>query len=202
VSLRQPCNPATFEEIETKDDDRVRALERELLRAARAGDRAAYGDLYERYAPMVHGVLVARVAPAEADDLLQDVFIRAMTELRHLRDDDHFGGWIAAIARNRAADWYRRSHETTGKEETLHSVSTSETASARADARAALEAIQSLPAAYHETLALRLVEGMTGPEIAERTGLTPGSVRVNLHRGMALLREALAARGGHRGGEA
>jgi RNA polymerase sigma-70 factor (ECF subfamily) len=198
----QPCNPATFEEIETKDDDRVRALERELLRAARAGDRAAYGDLYERYAPMVHGVLVARVAPAEADDLLQDVFIRAMTELRHLRDDDHFGGWIAAIARNRAADWYRRSYETTGSEEALHSVSTPETASKRADAHAALEAIQSLPAAYHETLALRLVEGMTGPEIAERTGLTPGSVRVNLHRGMALLREALAARGGHRGGEA
>ena len=198
----QPCNPATFEEIETKDEDRVRALERELLRAARAGDRAAYGHLYERYAPMVHGVLVARVAPAEADDLLQDVFIRAMTELRHLRDDDHFGGWIAAIARNRAADWYRRSHETTGNEETLHAVSTPETASERADTRAALEAIQSLPAAYHETLAVRLVEGMTGPEIAERTGLTPGSVRVNLHRGMALLREALAARGGHRGGEA
>ena len=45
--------------------------------------------------------------------------------------------------------------------------------------------------AYRETLALRLVEGMTGPEIAERTGLTPGSVRVNLHRGMKLLRERL-----------
>lgn len=150
---------------------------------------------------MVHGVLVARVAPAEVDDLLQDVFMRAMTELRHLRDDDHFGGWIAAIARNRAANWYRRTHETTGSEETLLAVSTAERASASAEARAALDAIQSLPPAYHETLALRLVEGMTGPEIAARTGLTPGSVRVNLHRGMALLREALAARGGQRGGE-
>ena len=38
---------------------------------------------------------------------------------------------------------------------------------------------------------LRFVEGMTGPEIAARTGLTPGSVRVNLHRGMQLLRGAL-----------
>jgi len=197
----QPSNPATSEEIETKDADRDRASERELLRAARAGDRIAYGHLYERYAPMVHGVLVARVAPTEADDLLQDVFIRAMTELRHLRDDDHFGGWIAAIARNRAADWYRRPHETTGSEETLGAVSTRETASERVDARAALDAIQSLPPAYHETLALRLVEGMTGPEIAARTGLTPGSVRVNLHGGMTLLREALAARGGHGGGE-
>ena len=42
-----------------------------------------------------------------------------------------------------------------------------------------------------ETLVLRLVEGMTGPEIAERTGLTAASVRVNLHRGMKMLREQL-----------
>ena len=61
------------------------------------------------------------------------------------------------------------------------------------DAEAAniLAAIRSLPDAYRETLILRLVEGMTGPEIAERTGLTPGSVRVNLHRGMQQLREKL-----------
>lgn len=45
--------------------------------------------------------------------------------------------------------------------------------------------------AYRETLTLRLVEGMTGPEIAVLTGLTEGSVRVNLHRGMQLLRESL-----------
>jgi RNA polymerase sigma-70 factor, ECF subfamily len=48
-----------------------------------------------------------------------------------------------------------------------------------------------LPEAYRETLVLRLVEGMTGPEIAARTGLTAASVRVNLHRGMKLLRERL-----------
>jgi RNA polymerase sigma-70 factor (ECF subfamily) len=48
-----------------------------------------------------------------------------------------------------------------------------------------------LPEAYRETLLMRLVEGLTGPEIALRTGLTPDSVRVNLHRGMKLLRERL-----------
>ena len=54
-----------------------------------------------------------------------------------------------------------------------------------------LETIGNLPEAYRETLILRLVEGMTGPEIAAQTGLTPASVRVNLHRGMKLLREKL-----------
>src|SRR5262249_61327559 len=60
-----------------------------------------------------------------------------------------------------------------------------------AEAREALEAIRALPDAYREPLLMRLVEGMSGAEIAERTGLTPGSVRVNLHRGMQLLRERL-----------
>jgi RNA polymerase sigma-70 factor (ECF subfamily) len=62
---------------------------------------------------------------------------------------------------------------------------------ADAEAAEALQLIRSLPEAYRETLMLRFVEGMTGPEIAERTGLTPASVRVNLHRGMKLLREKM-----------
>jgi len=59
-------------------------------------------------------------------------------------------------------------------------------------ASAVLEAVMSLPDAYRETLILRLVEGMTGPEIAARTGMTHGSVRVNLHRGMEQLRAKLS----------
>jgi RNA polymerase sigma-70 factor (ECF subfamily) len=59
------------------------------------------------------------------------------------------------------------------------------------DARAARRAIRSLPKAYRETIAMRVIEGMSGPGIADRTGLSAGSVRVNLHRGMQLLRERL-----------
>ena len=54
-----------------------------------------------------------------------------------------------------------------------------------------LEHIRSLPDCYREPLVLRLVLRMTGPEISERTGMTQGSVRVNLHRGMQLLRRRL-----------
>ena len=54
-----------------------------------------------------------------------------------------------------------------------------------------LAPIRRLPEAYREPLLLRLVEGRTGPEIARATGLTHGSVRVNLHRGMQLLRAEL-----------
>jgi DNA-directed RNA polymerase specialized sigma24 family protein len=57
---------------------------------------------------------------------------------------------------------------------------------------AGFEIVKELPEAYRDTLLMRLVEGMTGAEIGERSGLTPASVRVNLHRGMKLLRERLA----------
>ena len=54
---------------------------------------------------------------------------------------------------------------------------------------ALLKALRDLPDAYREPLILRFVEGMSGPEIAAHTGLTHGSVRVNLHRGMQMLRQ-------------
>ncbi len=157
-----------------------------LVAAAREGDRTAFGQLYERHARFVHGVLLAHAPFAEVDDLVHDVFITALRRLDTLREPAAFAGWLLAIARNRAIDFHRRSHATEELPE-----ETSGHDPGEYEARAALEAIQSLPEAYRETLVLRLVEGMTGPEIAARTGLTHASVRVNLHRGMKQLREKL-----------
>ena len=172
-----------------KDEE---SLEASLVRAVRAGDREAFGRLYSMYAPMVHGILLARVPWAEVDDLVQDVFLVAFRKVRMLRDYNAFGGWIAMIARNRAHDFHRRSKKT---EELPQDIAAESQTEAGTDAERILGTVQALPDAYRETLVLRLVEGMTGPEIAARTGLTPASVRVNLHRGMKLLRERLGMEG-------
>ena len=168
---------------ELADEPRV---EIGLVKAVLEGDRDGFSKLYDLYAPLVHGILLARVPRAEVDDLVQDIFLHAFKKLHTLRDSAAFGPWIAMIARNRAVDFHRRSRETVEITDDLRG-------SDKQEARAAeiLELIRSLPDAYHETLVLRLVEGMTGPEIASRTGLTAASVRVNLHRGMKLLREKL-----------
>lgn len=165
-----------------------------LVRAAQAGDRTAFGALYQRYARMVHGILLTRVPRAAAEDLLQDVFLQALPRVASLRDVTRFGGWLAAIARNRASDYHRQSRPTEEIQESL--------LDGRQDVRGSthgqvaeglffLEAMLALPEAYREPLILRFVEGMTGPEIAEKTGLKHGSVRVNLYRGMQMLREKL-----------
>jgi RNA polymerase sigma-70 factor (ECF subfamily) len=158
------------------------------IRAAIQGDRGAFGELYVRYARMVHAILLARVPPGDAEDLVQDVFMSAMRQLRGLRTAAAFRGWLGAIARNRAIDFHRESRERVPLEDVPPAKDQTQ------DAFLVLAVIRALPEAYRETLIMRLVEGMTGPEIAERTGLTPESVRVNLCRGMKMLREKLEAK--------
>jgi RNA polymerase sigma-70 factor (ECF subfamily) len=157
-----------------------------LVEAVMRGDHDAFGRLYDLYGPMVHGILLARVPYDEVDDLVQDVFLIAFKRIHTLREAGAFGGWLVMITRNRAVDFHRRKRETEELPENL-----ARPRSVDSEAAEALRLIRTLPDAYRETLVLRLVEGMTGPEIAERTGLTPASVRVNLHRGMKQLREKM-----------
>ncbi len=138
---------------------------------------------------MVHAIGVARGAPGEADDVVQEVFLRVLRELNTLRNVDAFGAWLATIARNAAANTFRRARAVSA--ESVPEAGAPGVQHDAIEARAALDAIRRLPRAYRDTIAMRLVEGMTGPEIADRTGLSPASVRVNLHRGMKLLRRSL-----------
>ena len=138
----------------------------------------------------MHGTIVARLPPEDSADLVQEVFLQAWSRLKDLRDDSAFGAWICAIARRRAATHYR-DRRPVMFDPLPPDLTARDRPDVQADAHAAVAAIQSLPEAYRETLTLRLVEGMTGPEIAHVTGLTPDSVRVNLHRGFVLLRERL-----------
>ena len=151
-----------------------------------AGDEVAFNELYKKLSPLVHGIVLARVPRDEVDDIVQEVFITAYEKLDTLRDKNAVSPWIASIARNRAVEFYRRNKPTVELSEDL-----SHNGHAKNEAKEILDTIRELPETYKETLVLRLVEGMTGPEIAEQTGLTHDSVRVNLHRGMKLLRKKL-----------
>jgi RNA polymerase sigma-70 factor (ECF subfamily) len=157
------------------------------IRAVAAGDQDGFARLYAGDVAMVDAILLGRIPRRDVDDLVQDVFLTAYTRVRELRDPAAFGGWIATIARNRATDYLRQTREQIELPDELAGGDPIAT-----ETFAVLEIVRQLPEAYRDTLLMRLVEGMSGNEIAERSGLTQASVRVNLHRGMKLLRERWA----------
>jgi RNA polymerase sigma-70 factor (ECF subfamily) len=122
------------------------------------------------------------------------VFLSAWRRLDRLHEPRAWPAYLATIARNRAIDHVRRDRRpnTLPPDSELAADAMAQSdAATRAAAEQLLERIRELPDAYLEPLILRLVEGLSGPEIAEHMGLSPGYVRVNLHRGMKLLRERL-----------
>jgi RNA polymerase sigma-70 factor, ECF subfamily len=139
----------------------------EHVNAARAGQQRAYAWLYAQFLPLVHAILLGRYRPAVADELCQECFTLAFERVKPAASQD--SSWAPL-----------GEHEVTQA-----------TPDDAAEAERLLRALAALPEAYRETLILRLVEGMSGPEIATLTNMTPDSVRVNLHRGMAKLRSAL-----------
>jgi RNA polymerase sigma-70 factor, ECF subfamily len=80
----------------------------ELVSQARHGDTTAFGELIERHQGVVFAVALSHLRQREAaEDLAQDVFLRAWLHLEVLRDGARFGAWVARLARNLALDWVR-----------------------------------------------------------------------------------------------
>ena len=157
----------------------------DLVRAALAGDRGAFAELHRRAHATVRGVLMAKSGMRDLDDLVQDVFVLALGHLAQLGNPAAFIPWVVQIARRHAGRSGMRPRVVPLQEEP------SRCDSPRVEAERVLQKICALPECYAEPLTLRLVFGMSGPEIAEHLGLSPGYVRVNLHRGMRRLRRSL-----------
>ena len=83
--------------------------DRELIQAVFVGEKRAYEKLYDRYAPLVRAICYDTTRNlTDAQDLAQDVFMRAYEKLGLLRDPDCFGKWIVGIARHSCQEWRRK----------------------------------------------------------------------------------------------
>jgi RNA polymerase sigma-70 factor (ECF subfamily) len=92
-----------------------------LVRAVFAGEKAAYETLYDRYAPLVRAVCYDTTGNlADAQDLAQDVFMRAYEKLDQLRDPARFGKWLVGIARRRSQEWLRQKLRSQNKDVRLN----------------------------------------------------------------------------------
>jgi len=178
--------------------------EEALVLRSQVGDRRAFEELIRRTARLVYAKLYLETADAhQADDLSQETFLIAWRSIGQLHERSGFRPWLFSIARTVLIDSMRRDSRKKRGGMTARDVAEFPrlVADARSDpAHAAgaseerervLELLRTLPAEYREPLMLRYIAGADYEEIGKQLGLSNGSLRGLLHRGMNRLREEL-----------
>jgi RNA polymerase sigma factor (sigma-70 family) len=160
---------------------------------AAAGDTEAFERLYRRHAARIHSLARRMIGPEEADDVTQDVFVRAWRKIGLFRGDSQFGTWLYRLAVNvilgkrGTVVKYRDRHEATDIAE-LPIASRRERIDLRMDVDSALE---TLPKGARQVFVLHDVEGYTHEEIAQMLDVTAGTSKSQLHRARMTLRQHL-----------
>lgn len=94
----------------TGDVQEIRTSDEQLVRIALQGDISAFGTLVERHWNVVFALALSRIRdPAEAEDIAQESFLKAYSQLRRLRDSSRFAGWLGKITLQQCANTVRRS---------------------------------------------------------------------------------------------
>ena len=172
---------------------------------AQAGERDAFRELIELTTPRIYRLAVRMLGdPDEADDVVQETYIRAWGRLDELRDPASAMGWLARVARNAARDrlrwWKRRRRESFDEAGAplARMVAMADSAPLADEALAAAQtgaavarAVAALPDKHRVVLLLREADGMSYEEIAESLGVAVGTVESRLHRARAALARKL-----------
>jgi RNA polymerase sigma-70 factor (ECF subfamily) len=188
----------------------VRAIETDLALRARAGSEEAFRQLVLRFERPVYGLVLRMVHdPGTAEELAQDVFVKAYRRLETYDPGRRFGSWLFKIAHNTTIDHLRRSapHLVSLEADTeeggglaavlAHPAAESpEAVAERRDlARDLDRAIATLRPEYRGAVVLRYQEGLSYEEISEAMGLPLGTIKTHLHRARKELAEILRVRG-------
>jgi RNA polymerase sigma-70 factor (ECF subfamily) len=169
--------------------------EGETIRAAQSGSLAAMELLYEAHRTMAYAVALGVVGNrTDADEVLQETFLRAFRSLAAWRGEGRFSTWIYSIALRTAINWRRRLAPRPDPRVQEEAPGPAEALECRESSDQLKRAIAALPPQQRIVLTLRHLRGLSLLEIAELQGCALGTVKSNLHHAIAKLKEALAER--------
>lgn len=168
----------------------------ELASKAKSGDNQAFGELFEALSDQVYRFLKFRVKdPADAEDLLSQVFIDAWQSLPRFNTDQPFRPWLFSIARYKLIDFYRRNRRRILPLEAVTEMAGTTDLQVEAELESDLEqvrsAISKLPETYQTVLQLKFIEELEYEEIAPIMGRPVGHLRVLVNRGLKYLKRYL-----------
>jgi RNA polymerase sigma-70 factor, ECF subfamily len=182
-------------------DARDAETSRDLVARCRRGDPEAWPQFVRRFAPYVHTIAAHgyRLSEQDAQDVFQEVFLRAWTRLDTLRDDAAVQPWLAQLTRRLAIDRLRSRAREAVREtvrddlDDLRHVPTEDPLEALEEALIVREAIDSLPAIHRDIVDRFFVEGQSYATIAAELGVAEGTVSSRICRAVDRLRLQLAA---------
>jgi RNA polymerase sigma-70 factor (ECF subfamily) len=177
--------------------------ERQLVRLAQEGSPAAFEELVRKFQPKVFSMALSFTRNREAaDDLAQEVFLKAYLALPRFHGKSEFGTWLYRISINHVKDYLRKKGR--AKEVSLEDVReisfSDKEQTDKAEQERENEArrglvqrfVQGLPEKYRLILTLRDIQGLAYEEISQVLHLSPGTVDSRLHRARRMLRQKLA----------
>lgn len=172
--------------------------EADLIRRAKENDRAAQGQLYERYVDAIYRYLFFRSGNhAVAEDLTSEVFAHMLTSLARYEDRGlPFGAWLFRIARARLVDYWRankrREMYTTALSEEIEAFAASDDLPVEGqDYQDLLQALDYLTEAEREIILLRFASGLENQDIALAVQSNPNAIKSMMYRALRKLREIL-----------
>lgn len=183
----------------TKEDQDDAANQRPRWMAqAQAGDGDAYRMLLDDVSSELRGFFRRRVREVhDVEDLVQETLL-TLHRARHTYDPSRpFEPWLYALARNTAASAFRRDRVRTRWESLAHDDRPHEAAVEDAGREASLDGVlQRIPESQREALDMVKIRGLSVEDAAARAGVSPGAMRVRIHRGYRALRTLLVGKNG------
>jgi RNA polymerase sigma-70 factor (ECF subfamily) len=174
----------------------------ELLALARQGEQDAFGDFVRRHTATVHRWMVRAVGTEDADDMAQEIFVKAYRGLERFREDAPPRAWLAAIADNAVKNRYRSrsrfrrifagsTDADPEREPQAPGAGPEDEARSGESRRVVAEALKLLPPDFRMPVVLRDIEEWSYEEIAASLGVPIGTVKSRIARGRGQLREIL-----------
>jgi RNA polymerase sigma-70 factor, ECF subfamily len=169
----------------------------ELLQLARAGDEAAFTEIYDLFFEKIYRFIFFRVGHKEvAEDLAEDVFIKVFRNLSTQTKENSFESWLYQIARNRIIDYYRSKKLIVPLEEVENTLEYEtnivDVVNLESQQKIFIKLLKELSAEQQVVIKLKFLEGLENDEIAGIMDKSEGAIRVIQHRAIAKLKELIA----------
>jgi RNA polymerase sigma-70 factor (ECF subfamily) len=175
------------------------ASDEQLIRDIRRGDIASFGIIVERYWNMVMALALSRIDnAADAEDIAQESFLKAYSQLHKLRHSYRFAGWLSKITTQQCVNHIRKN---------AHKIKTTSYTNSDVAGEVAMfssnpgltneqvhfvrQTVSRLPEKFRKVIIMRFVGGLSAAQIAEKLGKRHGTIRMWLHRAYKILRKDL-----------